>query len=114
MTTTPNPDHPVIDITTTPNAPPAPAQSPGILMLAPDGTVGYVPHENVASALSAGGKVGVRMTAPDGTKGVIPFDQQDAAQKKRRLMGRKSGQRCRQILCDRATDSAAADDLAKS
>lgn len=54
---------------------------PNVLMLAPDGSVGYVPSANVPTAISNGGRIGVRMTAPDGTKGVIPFDQQDAAQK---------------------------------
>jgi flagellar biosynthesis chaperone FliJ len=55
--------------------------TPNVLMLAPDGSLGYVPSPNVEAAISNGGKVAVRMTAPDGSKGVIPFDNQDAAQK---------------------------------
>jgi hypothetical protein len=59
----------------------APAPQQNILMIAPDGTQGYVPESKVPDAVNAGGKVGVRMTAPDGTQGVIPFDSQDQAQK---------------------------------
>lgn len=40
-------------------------------MLAPDGTVGYIPSDRVNDALKAGGKLGVEMLAPDGTRGIV-------------------------------------------
>lgn len=44
-------------------------------MIAPDGTVGDVPTQNVDAAIKAGGKIGIEMVAPDGSSGVIPTDQ---------------------------------------
>jgi hypothetical protein len=44
-------------------------------MLAPDGTPGEVPVEQVQSAVSKGFKLGMPMTAPDGTIGTIPVDR---------------------------------------
>jgi hypothetical protein len=57
--------------------PPSPTQ----VMIAPDGSSGEVPVENVQAAVNAGGKLGMRMTAPDGSTGVVPVDRaHDAVQ----------------------------------
>lgn len=51
------------------------AQQNTITILAPDGTPGDVPAENVPAALAAGGKIGVQVYAPDGTPGYVPHDR---------------------------------------
>jgi hypothetical protein len=44
-------------------------------MLAPDGTSGMVPQDQVPAAVKAGGKLGVKLLAPDGTPGTVPMDR---------------------------------------
>jgi len=44
-------------------------------VIAPDGSTGTVPQDQLGAAIKAGGKVGVRMLAPDGTPGTIPVDR---------------------------------------
>jgi hypothetical protein len=43
-------------------------------VIAPDGTTGSVPQDQLGNAINAGGKVGVKIAAPDGTLGTIPLD----------------------------------------
>jgi hypothetical protein len=50
-------------------------------MIAPDGTAGSVPSDQVARAIAAGGTLGVRMMAPDGTTGMIPLERAGDAKK---------------------------------
>src|SRR5579872_133047 len=44
-------------------------------MIAPDGTVGDVPQDQVPNAVKAGGSIGVDLIAPDGSHGVVPMDK---------------------------------------
>src|SRR6266566_8747185 len=52
---------------------------PNVSVVAPDGTPGTVPRDQVSAAIAAGGKLGVQIDAPDGTPGTIPMDQAHAA-----------------------------------
>src|SRR5581483_8959663 len=44
-------------------------------MLAPDGTPGSVPSDQVPAAIQAGGKLGLRMISPDGVSGIVPMER---------------------------------------
>jgi hypothetical protein len=44
-------------------------------IFAPDGTLGDIPQEQLATAVKAGAKPGVHITGPDGSPGVIPADR---------------------------------------
>jgi len=54
---------------------------PTVPMLAPDGTSGEVPQEQVQAAIAKGFKQAVEMTSPDGKAGYIPMDRQQDALK---------------------------------
>jgi hypothetical protein len=57
-------------------------------MIAPDGTAGSVPQDQVQAAVAAGGKLSVRILAPDGTAGAVPMDRvHDALNAGGQLMG---------------------------
>src|SRR5579884_524871 len=43
-------------------------------MIAPNGSVGDIPQEQVQNAVKAGFKIGVDLTSPDGQRGVVPMD----------------------------------------
>ena len=45
-----------------------------IPMVAPDGSVGEVPTDQVTKAISAGGRLGVKVRSPQGEIGIIPRD----------------------------------------
>jgi len=68
----------------------SPAQSKPmstVPIFAPDGSIGDIPSEQLASAVKGGAKPGIHITAPDGSPGVVPADRlQDAVKAGARII----------------------------